>query len=209
MAKIHPQAFLSSASSSSFSNYIAPTKEIFTIWMKSLISNSNGCTVLDSNGKIIYRIDNYEQKYSDEVYLMDLRGDVLFTILRKKLRLFGRWEGYKSNGSKMEQVSWFKVRKPCRILKGDSPCQVTVGWNKDRPDCYRIEGLAGKSACKRVDKAGRLVAEISFSKALLLEVKLGIQCIEEFEIQHGPHRGQFLSLQVQHILHGCIQHNYR
>ncbi|XP_077230750.1 protein LURP-one-related 11-like [Tasmannia lanceolata] len=161
MAKIHPQAFLSSASSSSFSNYIAPTKEIFTIWMKSLISNSKGCTVFDSNGKIIYRIDNYEQKYSDEVYLMDLRGDVLFTILRKKLRLFGRWEGYKSNGSKMEQEKpWFKVRKPCRILKGDPPCQVTVGWNKDRPDCYRIEGLAGKSACKIVDKAGRLVAEV-------------------------------------------------
>ncbi|XP_077240892.1 protein LURP-one-related 11-like [Tasmannia lanceolata] len=137
------------------------TREIFTIWMKSLICNSNGCTVYDSSGQIIYRIDNYESKCSDEVFLMDLRGRVLFTIIRKKLGVFGHWEGYKSNGSKQEQEKpWFRVRKPCRILKGNSPCKVTVAWDKNHTDYYRIEGFAGKSACKIVDHAGRLVAEV-------------------------------------------------
>lgn len=51
--------------------------------MKSLILSSNGCTVFDSNGQIVYRVDNYDHKCSDEVYLMDFRGQVLFTILKK------------------------------------------------------------------------------------------------------------------------------
>ncbi|KAI9174861.1 hypothetical protein LWI28_023814 [Acer negundo] len=55
----------------------------FTIWMRSLICHTNGCTVYDSNGDIVYRVDNYDQKCRDKVYLMDLRGQVLFTIRTK------------------------------------------------------------------------------------------------------------------------------
>ncbi|KAF8401164.1 hypothetical protein HHK36_014468 [Tetracentron sinense] len=162
MAKIHPQALLSSAFSSSSTCYMTSGKEVFTIWMKSLVMNGNGCTVFDSNGQIVYRIDNYNCKRSNEVYLMDLRGKVLITILRKKFRLFGRWEGYISTGSKLDKgKQWFQVRKPFRILKRDSPCEVTVGLDKDQPNDYRIEKSASKSTCKIVDKSGGLVAEVS------------------------------------------------
>ncbi|KAL5816572.1 hypothetical protein ACOSQ3_024950 [Xanthoceras sorbifolium] len=34
----------------------------------------------NQDGEIVYRIDNYEKKRSKEVYLMDLRGNVLFTL---------------------------------------------------------------------------------------------------------------------------------
>ncbi|XP_058079487.1 protein LURP-one-related 11-like [Magnolia sinica] len=159
MAKIHPLSILPSSCSSSSSDYMTLESEVFTIWMKSLVFNGNGCTVYDSNGQIVYRIDNYNHKCGNEVYLMDLRGKVLLTIRRKKHRIFGCWEGYKCNGSN-EEKPWFKVRKPWRILKGDSPCEVSLGWDKDQPISYRIEGLDGRSACKIVDQNGGLVAEV-------------------------------------------------
>jgi len=61
--------------------------------MKSLvILQGNGCTVFNENGEIVYRIDNYDKKCSNKLNLMDLQGNVLFTILRKvrylKLHMF-------------------------------------------------------------------------------------------------------------------------
>ena len=80
----------------------------------------------------------------------------------QKLRVFGRWEGYKSNGSKgNNQKPWFQVRKNCRILGGGSSCQVTVRPNEAQSYCYRIQGLTGKSAFKIVDSQGGLLAEVS------------------------------------------------
>lgn len=79
MAKVHPQGPFSSSPT----EYFTSKQETFTIWMKSLILNSYGCTVFDSNGRIVYRVDNYDYKCRGEVYLMDLKGKILFTILRK------------------------------------------------------------------------------------------------------------------------------
>lgn len=80
MAKVYPSM---PSSSSSCSCSSSNETETFTIWMKSLVINGNGYTVYDSRGKVIYRIDNYDTKCSNEVYLMDLRGKVISTILRK------------------------------------------------------------------------------------------------------------------------------
>lgn len=57
--------------------------EAFTIWMKSLIMQGNGLTVFNGNGQIVYRIDNYDERSSREVFLMDLGGKLLFTVRRK------------------------------------------------------------------------------------------------------------------------------
>lgn len=78
MAKIFPQKPI-------FSPFMTFKRETFTVWMKSLVCHTNGCTVFDSNGDIIYRVENYDTKCNDEVYLMDLRGRVLVTIRRKVL----------------------------------------------------------------------------------------------------------------------------
>lgn len=90
MARIYPQSPSSSSSSSppsSPSSYMTSKRETFTVWMKSLVYHGNGCTVFDSNGEIVYRIDNYNTKCSREVHLMDLHGRVLFSI-RQKVRFF-------------------------------------------------------------------------------------------------------------------------
>lgn len=79
--KVHPRGLLSSSSSAPC--YFSSKRETFTIWMKSLVLNGKGCTVFDSDGHIMYRVDNYNSKSNNEVYLMDFDGGVLFTILKK------------------------------------------------------------------------------------------------------------------------------
>ncbi|KAF2313281.1 hypothetical protein GH714_010126 [Hevea brasiliensis] len=106
--------------------------QTFTLWMKSLVCHTNGCTVFDSNGEIIYRVENYGTKCNNEVHLMDLRGRVLVTIRRKTLLLvFGRWHGYRWNPANIEKEKpWFQMKKYCGICMGNSACQVTVGFDK-------------------------------------------------------------------------------
>lgn len=81
MSKVYPKT--PSPSSSSSSSSMTSKRETFTVWMKSLVLHGSGCTVFDTNGEIVYRIDNYEKNRSNEVYLMDLKGNVLFSIRRK------------------------------------------------------------------------------------------------------------------------------
>ncbi|KAL5698616.1 hypothetical protein ACHQM5_029631 [Ranunculus cassubicifolius] len=141
---------------------VSSEREVFTVWMKSLVLNGNGCTVFDKNGDIVYRIDNYECKDSSEVLLMDLRGSVLFTIVKKKFRLFGCWEGYRStNSMSQNDKQWFRVRKVCKFPKRISPCEVTVKLDeKESTVYYRMERLGRNSACRIIDNTGRVVAEM-------------------------------------------------
>jgi hypothetical protein len=70
---------------------------VFTIWMKSLVLNGSGCTVYDSGGRIVYRVDNYGSRRAADVCLMDLAGNVVVQILSKARlgHLVGRWDGYR------------------------------------------------------------------------------------------------------------------
>uniref|UniRef100_A0A1D1Z190 Protein LURP-one-related 11 n=1 Tax=Anthurium amnicola TaxID=1678845 RepID=A0A1D1Z190_9ARAE len=159
MGRVYPQPVAQASSSSSTSPPPTSQREVFTIWMKSLVLNGNGCTVYDSKGRLAYRVDNYDCKRADEVYLMDLPGKVLFKILRrKKLHVLGRWEGYRCSGSEEQLNPSFRVKKPVRIFSRDAPCEVTV-FDADSC-CYRIDGVVCKSAYKITDVRGELVAEM-------------------------------------------------
>ncbi|XP_042509958.1 protein LURP-one-related 11-like [Macadamia integrifolia] len=191
MAKVYPQQSPSSSTASaSPSPYVTSTRETFTLWMKSLVLHGNGCTVYNSSGEIVYRIDNYHEKCSDEVYLMDLGGNVLFTIRRKKLRLFGCWEGYRCNTSRSsKEKPWFKVSKIREILKGKSSYKVTVECDQPQPRCYRIERLvSGKSEYRIVlDDSGELVAEVK-QKQSTSGVSLGndvLTMVVEPQVDHS------------------------
>ncbi|KAJ6415216.1 hypothetical protein OIU84_004077 [Salix udensis] len=159
MAKVHalPQVVSSSSSSSS---YISSKPETFTIWMKSLVMQTNGCTVYNENGDVVYRVDNYDKKGSDEVYLMDLRGKVLFTILTRKLFLSRRWRGYESDGLKLrDQKPYFQVQNT-EIFQGNLSCRITVRSREAPESChYKLEALAGKLAFKITSSNGEIVAE--------------------------------------------------
>ncbi|KAJ9173582.1 hypothetical protein P3X46_016702 [Hevea brasiliensis] len=163
MAKIHPlplpPAELDESScSSSTASYITSKPETFTVWMKSLVMQAYGCTVYNENGEIVYRVDNYDKKGSSEVYLMDLKGTVLFTI--RKLWLFRQWKGYKSDGLKLKaQKPFFQVRKSSGIFKGNLSCEIAVRSGSAQHGCYKLEASSGKSAFKITDFNGRLVAK--------------------------------------------------
>lgn len=165
MAKVHPLSVVpsiegdasSSTSTSCSKNYMTSKRETFTIWMKSLVMQGNGCTAFDENGEIVYRIDNYDKKHSNEIFLMDLRGKVLFTVCEHKMGVFTRWKGYAADGDK----PMFRVRKSCRSILGSKESnsyKVTMGSDSS---LYRLQGLAaGKSAAFRItDSNGRVLAE--------------------------------------------------
>ncbi|KAJ6703605.1 BINDING PROTEIN putative-RELATED [Salix viminalis] len=159
MAKVHA---LPQVDSSSSSSYISSKPETFTIWMKSLVMQTNGCTVYNENGDVVYRVDNYDKKGSDEVYLMDLRGNVLFTILTRKLFLSRRWRGYKSDGflKLRNQKPYFQVQNT-EIFQGNLSCRITVRSREAPESChYKLEALAGKLAFKITSSNGEIVAEV-------------------------------------------------
>ncbi|XP_050378010.1 protein LURP-one-related 11-like [Argentina anserina] len=163
MAKVHPLTVAptedaSSSSTASCSNkYMTSKRETFTVWMKSLVMQGNGCTAFNESGEVVYRIDNYDDKHSNEVFLMDLRGKVLFTLCEQKLGLLKRWKGYAADEAK----PMFRVRKSGRSILGNeesSSYKVTMGSDGS---FYRLQSMeAGKSAALRItDSNGRVVAE--------------------------------------------------
>ncbi|KAJ9555244.1 hypothetical protein OSB04_009858 [Centaurea solstitialis] len=152
MARVFPQT----SSSSSPSPYISLKPESFTIWMKSLVFNTHGCTVYNSKGDIVYRVDNYDNKCGQEVYLMDIRGKVLYSIQQKtKFRIFGCCDGYKWDDCNSEKQLCFRVRKHRSVC-------VNSCDHKARGCAYKIVKMDGKSEFKIVDEDqdGALIAEI-------------------------------------------------
>ncbi|TMW84569.1 hypothetical protein EJD97_024929 [Solanum chilense] len=148
-------------------NYVSPRRETFTLWMKSLVYHGNGCTVYNSNGQIVYRIDNYNIKRSKEVHLMDCNGKVLFSIRNRKVPVFGHWDGYKwsYDGVTSKEMPWFQVKKIHNVLRGDNVnyYNVILGCNSEAK-CYNIIILTTKSI-KIVDQNGGLVAEVKEKQA--------------------------------------------
>jgi len=63
-------------------------RKVFTVWMKSLVLNGHGCTVYDSDGGIVYRVDNYgSARCGGGVCLMDLHGTVVLNDKRVGAKL--------------------------------------------------------------------------------------------------------------------------
>ena len=84
MARVHSSpSFPSSSSPAAAACAGERSGKVFTLWLKSLVLNGRGCTVYDSDGHIVYRVDNYGSKCSDNVCLMDLRGNIVVNIHKK------------------------------------------------------------------------------------------------------------------------------
>ena len=53
-----------------------------TVWRKSLVISCKGFTVIDSEGKLVYRVDNYMGRPQD-ITLMDASGKSVLTMRRR------------------------------------------------------------------------------------------------------------------------------
>lgn len=58
------------------------TKKILTVWRKSLVMSCKGFTVIDSQGNLVYRVDNYCGR-PHEITLMDASGNSVLTLRRR------------------------------------------------------------------------------------------------------------------------------
>ncbi|KAH6769056.1 hypothetical protein C2S51_014392, partial [Perilla frutescens var. frutescens] len=159
MAKIYPKKSMNDGYSD---EYASSNREIFTVWMKSLVINSNGCTVFNSEGRIVFRVDNYETKSSRETLLMNFHGEVLFSIKKiKKLLIFRSWEGHQWINSMLHKEGiWFGVKKKCNIFgRGLVFCNVILRCKKVT-SYLKILGLERKLALKIMDCEDRVIAEV-------------------------------------------------
>lgn len=205
MAKVHPH--LSSSPSPSLSpsrSCSSEETENFTVWMKSLVLNGNGCTIYDATGNIVYRIDNYDTKCSSQVFLMDLKGKVLSTLIRKKLRVNEQWICYKNDSVKNEKP-WFQVKKIAKAFdKGDRfSCQVTIeGTDESQAfSCFRIQGCNQKSEFKIIRGDGLVVAQVK-RKQSTSGVMLGDDVLS-LEVKPNMDNSFIVSLVV---VHGLMSH---
>ncbi|RCV28916.1 hypothetical protein SETIT_5G440900v2 [Setaria italica] len=143
-----------------------PEKQVYTVWMKSLVFNGHGCTIYGQDGRVAYRVDNYACSRRREVYIMDSGGKTLIKLLKKNFGVFKTWKGYSyCNGpaglEQEESKPWFSVQKSHRILKEEGPysscAMVTVCVSGK---VYKIEGVSHKSEYRISDPDGEVVAEM-------------------------------------------------
>ncbi|KAG2304632.1 hypothetical protein Bca52824_033283 [Brassica carinata] len=157
MVQIHPVQALpvnSSVGEVKSSPYLTTEQESFTIWMRSLVYHSKGCTVFDSKGNLLYRVDNYDSKSCGEVYLMDLYGEVLFGF-QQRFRLFKSCEGCNSTGTR------FRLRKNFKISPRGSSSSYKIVMESSKDDqqsCYKIVNHGSVFTIE--DGSGRLMAEV-------------------------------------------------
>uniref|UniRef100_A0A0A0KKK6 Protein LURP-one-related 4-like n=2 Tax=Cucumis sativus TaxID=3659 RepID=A0A0A0KKK6_CUCSA len=179
--------------------------ETFTLWMKSLIMQGNGLTVFNENGQIVFRIDNYDEKSSREVSLMDLGGRLLFTLRRKSIWFVCDWEGFKEDGNvnNEERKPFFRVKKVLGFFSKKLSCDVKFyGDESPASLCYRFEGLWGKTTFRILDNRGGVVAEAK-RKQSSIGVLLGEDVLSLVLVQTNLDHSLLMALVTVYLL---IQH---
>ncbi|RCV28914.1 hypothetical protein SEVIR_5G447200v4 [Setaria viridis] len=159
MAKIQPLPVASSSPSCSPSgdeSQILQKKAAYTVWMKSLVFNGNGCTVYGADGSVAFRVDNYGCRGGREVFFMDRAGKTLIKIQRRSFGMFRRWEACRyfdaGEGSGEETRPWFRVQKA-----GKNEAAVTIHGSGRT---YTVDGCARKSDYKITGADGAVAAAI-------------------------------------------------
>ncbi|CAM0873140.1 unnamed protein product [Alopecurus aequalis] len=180
-------------------------REVFTIWMKSLVLNGSGCTVFDSDGRIVYRVDNYGSHNSVDVCLMDITGSVVLQVLKR----FGRWDGYRLGNWKTKEPDaprgrpWFTVVS--KKWGGGPSCEFRS--DRGRAVRYKMDGGRRRQQAARaswiVDAAtGVAVAEVK-RKLTATGVSLGedvLTLVVEPNVDHSLIMGLL-------VVHGLINHS--
>ncbi|KAK1437190.1 hypothetical protein QVD17_02978 [Tagetes erecta] len=142
---------------------------VLTVWKKSLLFNSDGFTVFDTNGDLVFRVDNYAAGNKSEVVLMDAAGHSLITVRKKRPSLTDTWLVY--NGETMVNPR-FSVTKHVNFLNGKSLARVSTtrspnnNNNNKKNIVYEIEGSYAQRCVVIYDDKHHRVAEIKRKEAV-------------------------------------------
>ncbi|KVI03231.1 protein LURP-one-related 8-like [Cynara cardunculus var. scolymus] len=161
MTKVHPNAVVSH-------NHRQPLSHGHTllpliVWKKSLLFNCYGFTVFDSNGNLVFRVDNYSSGIKDQILLMDASGHSLLTIRRKRLSLLDNWLVYEGETAVNPR---FTVTKRVNLINTKSLAHVTATGSRTKRPMYEIEGSYTQRSCVVYDDKRRRVAEIKRKEAV-------------------------------------------
>ncbi|KAI3810680.1 hypothetical protein L1987_20302 [Smallanthus sonchifolius] len=162
MAKVYPVTIIPVAGSS----VTHKKPEVLTVWKKSLLFGCDGFTVYDSNGNLVFRVDNYSATRNREIVLMDAFGRTLHTIRRKMLCLADNFLVYDGETTVNPR---FSVTKHGKVFNTKSLASVTtMGSTKTRKNSnvtYKIEGSYTQKSCMVFDDKQQCVADIRRKEA--------------------------------------------
>ncbi|KAM7259988.1 hypothetical protein ACFE04_015729 [Oxalis oulophora] len=150
--------------------------ELLTVWRKSLLISCSGFTVIDSNGNLVFRVDNYILR-PQEIVLMDGLGKSVLTLRRsKKLSLIDSWLIYEGDQDMVTKLSTkkkpsFKVsrRNNINMFQANHEnvlAQVHRIISDKTHVAYVVEGSYANRSCKILDESRRVVAEIKSKEAI-------------------------------------------
>ncbi|CAH1418656.1 unnamed protein product [Lactuca virosa] len=163
MTKVYPNAIVLETKEPP--SVAADTPIVLTVWKKSLLFNCYGFTVFDSNGNLVFRVDNYTAGGNAEIVLMDASGRSIFTIRRKRLSLLDNWVVFDGETTANPR---FTVTKHVNFLGTKSLAHVSVPapGSRTKKVMYEIEGSYSQRCCGVYDEKRRRVAEIRAKEAV-------------------------------------------
>lgn len=173
MSKIHP--------ANDFQDHF-PAKEIkpkgpsttLTVWKRSTMTfqGTDGFTVYDHHGKLVFRVDNYSRKNprgpAGGLVLMNGTGKALLTLKSQVMSMQNQWNCYKGdqemrrrtkNGKK---TKLFSMRTPSLFSNngGKDEAEIFLGGARRTPD-FRIQGMFRSRHCHITTEDGELAAKIT------------------------------------------------
>ncbi|KAG2307882.1 hypothetical protein Bca52824_027630 [Brassica carinata] len=153
-----------------------------TVWRKSLLVSCEGFTVIDSNGDLIYRVDNYARTRPEELILMDKDGNSVLLMHRtKKITLVDSWGIYEAKDTSGEArvpkspIWYMRKNLKMNILSTKSNILAYVfSVPFDKKNSYVIKGSYRCKSCKIMHvPSNRTVAEIKRKEARTKGVRFG------------------------------------
>ncbi|XP_076958501.1 protein LURP-one-related 17-like [Bidens hawaiensis] len=145
-----------------------------TVWRKSLFVGCSGFTVINSNGDLVYRVDNYGSHRRQELVLMDASGKPILTVSRsKKLKMVDNWLVFEGELSSKEQKPICRARKHVNVLWPKVKRLAQIYY--DEKNMYMIEGSYMDRSCKVLDESRNVVAEIRRKETVTKGVSFGLE----------------------------------
>ncbi|GKV04260.1 hypothetical protein SLEP1_g16440 [Rubroshorea leprosula] len=176
MSRVHP------ADQSNFQDNLL-VKEIkvegppctLTVWKRSSMSfqGTDGFTVFDHHGRLVFRVDNYSRKYpcglAGGLVLMNGAGNALLTLKPQIMSMQYQWNAYRGDQEmrrrKCKKSKVFSMRTPSLLFQRQRKDQAEVflpGLSKKGqvPD-FRIQGSFRSRNCLIRTATGEVAAKIT------------------------------------------------
>lgn len=149
-----------------------PTK--FTVWKRSSMSfqGTDGFTVFDEHGRLVFRVDNYSRKgccaAGGGLVLMDGAGNALMSLRPQILSMQCQWNAYRGEDDCKEgqNLKLFSMRRVSSFLdrRRKDVAEVFVGGSK-KP-AFTVEGSFRSRNCViRRSGSEEFVAKITRKRA--------------------------------------------